>query len=178
MFFLKKNSKRILILLSAILLGVIILLVSFLPKNIDISYIAAQYNSDEPHIVQRNLTITMKGKLYRPLFLDTRYEGSCVIEGYDITKEYDLDDIIFSHTNGIRNITYSTIKDDSEKTWHLGNVWIKDDVDAILIWGLAPSGNPEERVRIVAPAVTSEEAEEIMDIWRNDVTITKKKKIR
>lgn len=173
-----KISKLTLILLSAIFLGVIIFLVSFLPKNIDTSYTAAQYNSDEPNTVQRNLTITLKGKLYKPFFLDARYKGTCVIEGYDITKEYDLDDIIFSQINDIGNITYSTEKDNLEKTWNLGNIWVNNNIDAIIIWGVAPSGNPEERVTIVAPAVSSEEAREIIDTWRSDVSVTTKKKIR
>lgn len=171
-----KIRKISLILLSAAILGIIIFLLSFIPKSIDINYDATLSTMEEPNKVYKNITINMKGKLYRPIFLDARYAGTCVIEGYDLTNEYILEDIRFQRTSNEGHLIYSS-NVDSSKTIRLGTIWIKDSIDTILIFSIAPSGILQENVTIAAPAITAEDAIKIKDIWRDDVTYSTHKKL-
>lgn len=171
-----KIRKQLLILSSAIIIGIVIFLLSFIPKNIDINYAATLSTMDEPNKVDKNITISMKGKLYRPFFLNARYAGTCVIEGNDITNEYILEDIRFQRTSNEGHLIYSS-NVDSSKAIRLGSIWIKDSIDKLLIFCVAPSGILQENVTIAAPAITAEDAIKIKDIWRDDVTISTHKKL-
>ncbi len=155
-------------------LSIVVLLLSCIPKTIDINYPAVQYSQDDPTIV-KNINITMKGKLYKPLFFNSKYVGTCIIEGYDFTKDYQLIDIKFKNRNsGLGILSYSTIlTDGTPEIKQIGDIWLSQSINKLNIFGVAPKdigiNGSFESVIISAPANTLDEAKRITDEWRSKV---------
>lgn len=165
----KKISIRVT--LSLAIIGIIIFLLSCIPKTIDINYPAILYSREDSSMVKR-LSITMKGKLYNPLFLNPKYTGTCVIEGYEFTNSYQLIDINFTKGyDGLGILSYTKILPDGNPDIQMiGSLWISGAIDRLCIFGIKPdeiNSNAADRIIISAPAKTREEALKITDSWRD-----------
>lgn len=157
--------KKVIVLIFAVLVcGFIMLyLISCIPHKIDLKYPAIQYYEDNTKEV-KNITIEMKGKLYKPLFGNPKYVGSCVIEGYDFTKNYQLTTVVFDeHVESRPGIlSYATVKKlgipDSKI---IGQIWMSGNFDKLCVYGACPEdieSTSFEPINISAPAKTTEEA--------------------
>jgi hypothetical protein len=115
----------------------------------------------------------MKGKLYNPLFLNTKYTGTCVIEGYEFTNSYQLIDISFTKGyDGLGILSYTQILPNGNPDIQMiGSMWISGTIDRLCIFGIKPddiNSDTADRIIISAPAKTREEALKITDSWRYD----------
>lgn len=149
---------------------ILIFLATCIPKKIDFTLPAVQYSYDDPdYLVQTS--ITMKGKLSTPLFMNAKYTGTCIIEGYDFTEEYRLIDMEFRRDmDDCSILSYSTLLPDGSPDINLiGQMGMTGNFDSICILGRAPEDVKKSGelglVIISAPAETKEEAIEIGIPW-------------
>jgi len=108
-------------------------------------------------------TITIRGKLSRPLFRDAQFSGAFVIEKYDFTKTYKLMDIVFyKHIrNGWGSLIYTDVVNGKPILQMFGSIWISGTFDKLKIFVYEPLGADNKssaNLRIVAPAKTYDEA--------------------
>jgi len=154
-------------LIVIILLCGIIFSLSWIPKNIDVSYPAYVYSGDSSAaFVSEQTTIAMKGKLYRPLFLDARYDGTVDI-GYYGSIQGTLMEIQFSKDwQGYGHVIWRYFDTSGALTItdfnYIGDMKITSNADKIFINGVLPQDigkdSPTTNVYIAAPAETLEDA--------------------
>ena len=147
---------------------IVVFLVSYIPRNINVEYPAIRYPESGSDVVQTSVVI--KGKLSRPLFSSPTFKGTIIIEDYNFTKEDRLLSLKFGKDFEESNdLVYESY---DANTGYLdmkgvGYIWILGNMDKICIWGAAPenvgaTGDFEE-VIISAPAETKEDAVQIAD---------------
>lgn len=165
----KTELKTIIKLLAAAF--ILVFIFTCIPRNIDINYPAIRYYWDNPNNVIQT-TVAIKGKLYKPLFFNSRFKGTCIIEEYNFTKDYKMRDLIFEKKifNGAATLCYINYQtgERAPKTKILGEIWISGDMDKICISGYSPEffssdKNYEPLMLISAPAQTKEDAMQIVD---------------
>lgn len=164
----KDKIKKIVLLLAGIF--VIVFLITCIPRKIDIDYPAIQYRYNDPeYIVQTS--ISMKGKLFKPLFFEAKYTGTCVIEGYDFTEDNNPFDMRFGRSvNGFSVLTYTiTLPNGKPDLEIIGRIGMSGNFDSVYIEGIAlediDSTGFREFISISAPAETREEALRIGEKW-------------
>ncbi len=156
--------KKYIIIILMIVLGAffIIYIVSCIPKQIDIVYPAVEYNTNNMSYEEKT-SIKIQGKLYNKLFSRPTFYGRLIIDKYDMTKDYELIQLIFGAGLENQGFIYYTATDGFDadlqyfgtifisKNFKTLNIQINDDTDR-------QSG---QNLFISAPAKTREEAEEI-----------------
>ena len=157
---------------------ILVFLVTCIPRNINIEYPAIRYSeNDSDAAIQTSVVI--KGKLFKPLFFSSRFEGTFIVEEYDFSKEYKLMDVSFGRGFDKRGTlvyyTYnveeggSDIKYTGSDIKHIGSIWISGNMDRICILGISPEyaetegAYAYEPIIISAPAETREDAVQIAD---------------
>lgn len=160
--FLRPVKKTFLIATIITIVFFAIVAISGIPKEIDKQYTAVMYRENEVGKIDKT-SITVKGKLYKKLFSDTRFIGKIVISRFGYTKNYELCDVIFHKAvkDGYGSLIYDTTMNGAPKLETLGLIWIEGDFEKLTILVGEPilSENKSYKNLIIsAPAETKEEA--------------------
>lgn len=149
---------------AAAIFGVIVLL-SGIPRTIDKQFSAVQFRVNDEHVVE-NTTIAIKGKLYKRLFTEPRFEGAFVIDSYAYTKTYELADIVLDpsvkQSSGV--LTYASFQNGMAKLQGLGMIFVGGNFDELMIKVFEPEDGDRKSTTdliLAAPAATRAEAMQI-----------------
>ncbi len=153
------------VLICIILLFVIVVALSGIPRSIHKEFETAQYRmDDETYVEYSQMTIT--GKLYKRFFSNPKFVGSIMIDNFEITKTYNLFDLTFykSAWNGYSTLTYSTVENGMPYIESIGTIWMSNDFEDIMVWvfepigGRSKSSTVDKALIIVAPTKSREAA--------------------
>jgi hypothetical protein len=149
------------VLLFLIVASAFLLLYDF-PKKFEIEYPAMEYREGDPASGQAT-TIKIKGTLTRPILSDPTFHGQFIIDKYEMTKTFDVIDIVFSKemTDGVGALSYNFTKNGEVDLQMFGAIWISDNFDQLTILVNEPIGGERKtakNLRISAPAKTYDEA--------------------
>ncbi|EHB65934.1 MULTISPECIES: hypothetical protein [Paenibacillus] len=150
------------------------------PYEIRMSYPAVQYTAEDPSSAVPT-TIEIEGTYYRRLFQEPLFDGSIRVPLYDFTMSSDPDteyplyryDRIYEDPQGSSNDTYISFLNypsytfksngaiDSVTIETLGQLYMKDRFQQVLIQVTRDPDVDANPWFIVAPAATIEEAEQL-----------------
>ncbi|WP_096155648.1 MULTISPECIES: hypothetical protein [Bacillus] len=130
------------------------------PKKIDMEYPAYEY-SDEEQEVGEVTSVSVKGKIKRPLFRKSEFEGSIFIEKYEITKDYP-DEAWIDMDFFVGNMNYIKFENNKIVTKFFGWLMTEENLASMLIYvdPYPERGNKSAflNTKIAVPATNYEEA--------------------
>lgn len=168
---------RIGIIISLLFIGVIGFVIWYsLPKEIDQTFNGYLFGTGEKDEINEEVTITVKGEMYKKLFGQDRFKGTIDIQG-DIPENFVLNEgyveIVFVENSGILS-TFNFKR-------HYGQLFINSNFNklAIIVFdevertkdGASYSWDPENGLVIAAPATNRIEA---LDLSNEVINILKK----
>jgi|GEM_PF-2500785 len=168
---------RIGIIISLLFIGVIGFVIWYsLPKKIDQTFNGYLFGTGEKDEINEEVTITVKGEMYKKLFGQDRFKGTIDIQG-DIPENLVLneEDVVISFINNSGILSTFNFKR------HYGQLFINSNFNklAIIVFdevertkdGASYSWDPENGLGIAAPATNRIEA---LDLSNEIINILKK----
>ena len=159
------NIKRKRIIIPVIIIILIGTAISVLPwwRDIDITLLGIQFRTGDAEYTEEK-TINIKGRYWRYLFRNDRFEGRIEVEGYDFTFDKRMWPVTLSFENscGGRSsfLLYTGYADGSFLDGAAWRIYSNPDFSKVLIMPYG-SGN-EDTVFISAPANDREQAIDII----------------
>lgn len=163
----KKSTKSIIISSALLIVGCMIFLFMYdFPKKIDTTVPAIEFRLGDNKSIEQT-TITINGRLKRPLFRTRIFEGQISIEKYPKTSEWKLNDPIpiFSSNNETYFSGLYYLKKNALFNFIFASFWTNKSFEQFNIYVFPDDNeNNNENPRFIsAPASTYEEAVKIYE---------------
>ena len=140
--------------------SVVFLIYYDFPKKIDMELPAFEYMYGEE--VGEQTTVAIKGKVKRPVFRKSVFEGSIFIDSYEITKEHP-DIVSIDMDNYIGSINIVNFESRKYENLFLGIIRTEQNLESMLIHVSGETVKDEKSKIIALPANNIEEAMEVYE---------------